>query len=220
MLRFLPIQGKPVWKVETVTDEEVDKWSNLVNHTAWRMSKRYPMIDREDIVQEIWMWFLTHPDKCNEWSKLEPKDEAALVGKSIGRAALKYCEKEKAKAFGYELADIYYYDKNTVEIFLPSIISNDYEIPEGLLAGVDKSARVTKDPAEGNGWLAMRADISRGFDLLPIHHKEMLVHRFIDENRTYRQLGDTLGISEDATRKRVDRAIKALINKIGGTKPW
>jgi RNA polymerase sigma factor (sigma-70 family) len=220
MLRFLPIQENPVWKAETVTDEEVDKWSNLVNHTAWRLSKRYPMIDREDIVQEIWMWFLTHPGKCNEWSKLEPKDEAALVGKSIGRAALKYCEKEKAKAFGYELADIYYYDKNTVEIFLPSIISNDYEIPEGLLAGVDKSARVTKDPAEGNGWLAMRADISRGFDLLPIHHKEMLVHRFIDENRTYRQLGDTLGISEDATRKRVDRAIKALINKIGGTKPW
>ncbi len=202
-----------------MTDEEVDKWSNLVNYTAWNLSKRYPMVDREDIVQEIWMWFLTHESKCAEWAELKPKDEAALIGKSINRAALKYCEKEKAKAFGYQVSDLFYYDKTTVEIFLPSVVSGDYEIPEGLITNGDPSARKTKDPSEGNGWLAMRADISRGFDLLPKHHQEILVHRFIDESRTYRQLGDTLGISEDATRKRVDRAIKALINKIGGTRP-
>lgn len=220
MLRFLPIQGKPVWKAGVVTDEDVDKWSNLVNYTAWILAKRYPMVDREDIVQEIWMWFLTHPNKCAEWATLKPKDESALIGTSIKRAALKYCEKEKAKAFGYDIADVYYYDKSTVEIFLPSVISGDYEIPEGLLVNGDRSARVTKDPSEGNGWLAMRADISRGYDLLSESHKEILAHRFLDESKTYRQLGDQLGISEDATRKRVDRAIKALINKIGGTRPW
>jgi RNA polymerase sigma factor (sigma-70 family) len=176
------------------------------------------MLDRQDIVQEIWLWFLTHQNKIDEWGQLDVKEKNKLIGKSARNAALKYCEKEKAKVIGYDVTDIFYYDRATIEIFLPSIITKDYEIPESLVVTSDNS-RSTKDPAEGNGWLAMRADISRGYDKLDEKHKEILRLRYLDESRTLRQLGDSLGISEEATRKRVDRAIKSLINKIGGKRP-
>jgi RNA polymerase sigma factor (sigma-70 family) len=201
-----------------MTEEEINEWENLVNYVAHSMSKRYPMVERSDISQEIWVWFLTHQKKLAEWYELPKVDQTQLVSRSIRNAALKYCEKEKARAVGYELSDLFYYDKATVELFLPSIVSGDYEIPEALLAGGDRS-RATKDPAEGNGWLAMRADISSGYDKLTEQHREVLRLRFLNESGTYKQLGQALGCSEEAARKRTDRAIQSLINKIGGKRP-
>jgi RNA polymerase sigma factor (sigma-70 family) len=201
-----------------MTEDQVSQWSSLVNHIAYEYSKRYRMVEKNDISQEIWLWFLTHQKKLDEWGTLDNKEQTKLVNRSIRNAALKFCEKEKARAVGYELSDLFYYDKATIEIFLPTIITKDYEIPEGLTVNGDNS-RSTKDPAEGNGWLAMRADISRGFDLLDEKHKEILRLRFLDESRTLRQLGDSLGATEEAVRKRIDRAIKSLINKIGGKRP-
>lgn len=200
-----------------MTNEEVKEWSNLVAQVSYMFAKRYKIIDRDDIAQEIWMWFITHSSKMEEWSSLQKKDQTKLVSRSIQNAAIKYCEKEKARVVGYELSDLHYYDKNTIEMFLPYILSNDYELPDGMQ--LDKTARATKDPSEGNGWLAIRADISTGFDRLPDNHKAILRLRFLNESRTYKQLGDSIGTSEDAVRKRVDRAIAALINKIGGTRP-
>lgn len=201
-----------------MTEEQVDEWANLVNHIGYEYSKRYDMVDRQDIIQEIWLWFLTHQRKLYEWEELGKKDQTKLVNKSIRNAATRYCEKEKAKIIGYELRDLFYYDKATVEIFLPSVIFKEYEIPEGIKASGPKE-KGTSDPAEGGNWIAMRADISRGYDKIDEKHQEILRLRYMDESRTLKQLGDSLGISEDAARKRIDRAIKSLINKIGGKRP-
>jgi DNA-directed RNA polymerase specialized sigma subunit len=201
-----------------MTEDQVSEWSNLVNYITYEFSRRYYMVDKDDIRQEIWLWFLTHDKKVSEWEALDKKEQTKLVNRSIRNAALKFCEKEKARIIGYDVSDLFYYDRNLVEIFLPSILTKDYKIPEGLKTSGDNS-RSTKDPAFGNDWIAMRADISRGYDLLTEKHQEILRLRFLDESRTLRQLGDSLGITEEATRKRIDRAIKSLINKIGGTRP-
>jgi RNA polymerase sigma factor (sigma-70 family) len=202
-----------------MNEEKVNEWSSLVNHVAYEYSRKYHMVDKQDIVQEIWLWFVTHDRKLSEWETLDKKEETKLVSRSIRNAALKFCEKEKARIIGYDVSDLFYYDRNLVEIFLPSILTQDYKIPEGLKSN-GENTRSTKDPAFGNDWLAMRADISRGYDLLTEKHQEILRLRFLDESRTLKQLGDSLGITEEATRKRVDRAIKSLINKIGGKRPW
>lgn len=200
-----------------MTEEEVNEWSNLVSQVAYEYSKSYHMLDRQDITQEIWLWFLTHQRKLEEWGQYDKKEQTKLVAKSIRHAALKYCEKEKARVIGYDVADLFYYDKTTVEIFLPNVLFGVYELPEGIK--VNNEVKVKTDPAERGNWIAMRADVSRGFDKLDEKHQEILRLRFMDESRTFRQLGDSLGISEDAFRKRYDRAIKSLINKLGGKRP-
>lgn len=200
-----------------MTEEQVDEWSNLVHQVAYEYSKNYYMLDRQDIVQEIWLWFLTHQKKIDEWGQYEKKEQTKLVAKSIRHAALKYCEKEKAKVIGYDVADLFYYDKATVEIFLPNVLFGVYELPEGIK--VNNEVKTKTDPAERGNWIAMRADISNAFDKLDKKHQEILRLRFMDESRTFRQLGDSIGISEDAFRKRYDRAIKSMINKLGGKRP-
>lgn len=201
-----------------MTDEEVKEWSNLVGHVANQLARQYRMLDRQDIVQEIWMWFITHEKKMDEWAELPRKDQTALVNRSIRNAGIKFCESEKAKVVGYELNDVHYYDKNTVELFLPYVLSDDYEVPSELR--VEKSARSTKDPSEGNGWLAIRSDIRAGFNALSESHQAILRLRFLNESRTYAELGRLIESSEGATRKKVERAIAALINKIGGKRVW
>lgn len=202
-----------------MTEEMVDQWSSMVSQIAFSFARRYRMLDVNDIRQEIWMWFLTHESAYQKWEQLDKKEQSKLMNKSLSNAALKYCEKEKARVIGYDVKDVFYYDKTTVEIFLPTILSGEYVLPEHL--GKDlNSGRSHKDPSEGNSWQAMRADISAGFDKLTDTHKRVLMLRFIDESRTFKQLGDELGCSEQAARKRTDRAIQALINKIGGDSPW
>jgi hypothetical protein len=49
------------------------------------------MLERDDIAQELWVWFVTHP-KYKEWSTYEQKDKDNLIAKSLRNAALKYCE--------------------------------------------------------------------------------------------------------------------------------
>lgn len=203
-----------------MNEQDVAKWTNLVGQTSAQYARRYQMIERSDIEQEIWLWFLTREAKLAEWeAQYEPKVFTRLVAKSAGNAALKYCEKEKARVVGYELNDLHYYDKATVEMFLPYILSNTVEIPSEMNVN-NTDSRSTKDPSEGNGWLAMWADISKGFDKLPEHHQNILRERFLSDERTYKDIGTALGISEDAARKRTDRAVNALINKIGGESPW
>ena len=79
----------------------------LVQQLSAEYARRYSMVERHDIAQELWVWFVGHPDKYTEWSELEQKDRDKLIAKSLRNAALKYCEREKAKTIGYDISDLY-----------------------------------------------------------------------------------------------------------------
>jgi hypothetical protein len=73
------------------------------------------MIDRQDISQELWLWFATRPNKLRDWyDNFESKDRDKLVAKSLRNAALKFCTKEKAKSAGYEVTDNFYYQPQII----------------------------------------------------------------------------------------------------------
>jgi hypothetical protein len=64
----------------------------------------------------------------------------------------------------------------------------------------------------------MMADIAWGLEKLTNEQKSIMFLRFGDgcDNRTFAK---ELGITEDAARMRVNRAVNNLINFLGGTKP-
>ena len=64
----------------------------------------------------------------------------------------------------------------------------------------------------------MMADIEWGLDKLTNEQKSIMFLRFGDgcDNRTFAK---ELGITEDAARMRVNRAVNNLINFLGGSKP-
>jgi hypothetical protein len=202
-----------------MTEAWIDEYNLLVSTLAMEYGRKYSIIEPADIRQTLWMWFVTHPNKYTEWSKLPPKDKEKLIAKSLRNAALKYCEQEKSRKFGYDMVDLYYYDPSVIEAFLPSILADSYEIPskiQDLNFKFGKSGEVT----DGNNWLVLRSDIEKAFNRLAEAKQNILRLRFTTDNYEWNDLAKELNTSADGARMRVSRAINSLIRILGGWRTY
>jgi DNA-directed RNA polymerase specialized sigma24 family protein len=174
------------------------------------------MVEANDLRQELWLWFLEHPNKVHLWEKLEGKQSVRIIAKSLRNAAKDYCQKEKANAVGYRVEDNYYYDRTLLEELLPSVIRGDNAAPILVDLGMTKSKQMV---SEGGNWFAQVADIKRGIARLTQEQQTIIYLRFGDGCNSNEELGNELGVSEDAARMRVNRALNNLLNFLGGNQP-
>jgi len=193
----------------------INAYENLVAHVAYEFSRKFHMCDAEDIRQELWVWFLEHPNKVKTWEELDGKQSTKLIARSLRNAAKDYCQKQKAQAVGYRVEDNYYYDREIVELLLPAVMRGDLTAPAMTDLGMTNTKKVA---SEGGNWFAMVADIERGLRRLTQEQLTIMYLRFGDgcDNTT---LAKELDITEDAARMRVNRAMNNLLNYIGGSRP-
>lgn len=200
-----------------ITEALISEYKDLVRIISATKHKEYPMVSRDDIEQELWMWFITHPNKTSEWRQLDIKESTKLFTRSLHNAASRYCQHEKARSVGYEISDIAYYQRAVIEELLPSVLSGDWS--QEITFDIN-SERASKAPNEGGNLMAMQADISRAFEGLKENHQNILIQwNMVGKNS--KDLATVLGSSnEKAARMRVTRAIDALIQNLGGHKPY
>lgn len=195
----------------------IEEYNVLLQSVATEYSKRYKMLERNDIAQELWMWFLTHVDKYVKWSELEQKDKDKLIARSLRNAAITYCEYEKSKKIGYDMSDLYYYNPSVVEAFLPSIISESYEIPTKIQ---DLNFKFGKgDTTDDNNWLSLRSDIATAYYKLTEAKQNVLRLRFSIDSPDWSLLAYDMQSTPDGARMKVQRAISSLIKNLGGWRP-
>ena len=194
---------------------DTDKYENMVGSIAYEYSRKFHMCDADDIRQELWVWFLEHPNKVNTWEEIDLKQSTKLIARSLRNAAKDYCQREKARAVGYKVEDNYYYDREVVELLLPAVLRRDLNAPAMTELGFTKAKKVA---SEGGNWFAMMADIDKALNRLTREQLTIVYLRFGDgcDNAS---LATELGISEDASRMRVNRAINNLLNFLGGSRP-
>jgi RNA polymerase sigma factor (sigma-70 family) len=187
----------------------------MVGSIAYEYSRKFHMCDADDIRQELWVWFLEHPNKVNTWEEIDLKQSTKLIARSLRNAAKDYCQREKARAVGYKVEDNYYYDREVVELLLPAVLRRDLNAPAMTELGFTKAKKVA---SEGGNWFAMMADIDKALSRLTREQLTIVYLRFGDgcDNAS---LATELGISEDASRMRVNRAINNLLNFLGGSRP-
>jgi len=196
----------------------LEEYGELVQQLSAEYARRYNMIERDDIRQELWLWFVAHPRKYKEWSELEQKDRDKLIAKSLRNAALKYCEREKARKSGYDSSDLYYYDVSVVEAFLPSIIAGTYAIPTSIQ---DLNAKFGSGSlSEGNNWLTLRSDISAAFEKLSDAKQNILRLRFSIDSPDWSMLAKDMDSTPDGARMKVQRAMNSLVKNLGGWRPY
>lgn len=194
---------------------ETEKYEGLVGSIAYEFSRKYYMVDAADIRQELWVWFLEHPNKVKVWESLDGKQSIKLIAKSLRNEAKDYCQKQKAHAVGYRVEDNYYYDKELIEALLPSCLRGDTTAP-AIYDNV--STNTNRVVSEGGNWFAMMADVNAAFKRLTEEQQSLIYLRFGDgcDNKTFAK---ELNITEDAARMRVNRALNNLVNILGGQKP-
>jgi hypothetical protein len=196
----------------------IENYNYLVQQLASEYAKRYTMVERDDIAQEMWVWFVSHPNKYNEWSALDQKDCDKVIAKSLRNASLKFCEREKAKHSGYQSSDLYYYDASVIEAFLPSIIGKSYEMPSKIQdLNANSGSSVL---SEGNNWLTLRADIEKAYDKLSEAKQNVLRLRFSVEQPDWTELSKDMDSTPDGARMKVQRAVNSIIKILGGWKPY
>lgn len=193
----------------------IERYENLVAHIANEFSRKFRMLDVSDIRQELWLWFLEHPNKLKTWESMDEKQSVKLIARSLRNCAKDYCQKEKARIVGYKVEDNYYYDRQVLELLLPAVLRGDSTAPSMVDLGFTANKKVA---SEGGNWFAMMADIQHAMDKLSEEQFNIIYLRFGDgtDNST---LAKELAISEDAARMRVNRAVSSLLNLLGGSRP-
>lgn len=200
-------------------EQWLDDYSEMVAKLAQEYRRRYPMVEPDDILQEMYLWFVSHPRKFKEWLSYPDKEREKLIAKSLRNAALKFCEKEKAKVIKYDISDLYYYDTSVVEAFLPSIIQESYEMP-AKIQDLNSKFGGGGEVSDGMNWLVLRADIAKAFYALSEQKQNILRLAFGKEHGDWKALSETLQTTPDGARMKVQRALGSLVQHLGGWKPY
>ena len=197
--------------------ERIEPWDYIVSHVADEYHKKYSMVDREDIRQSLYEWFVSHPIKLTEWEAFSKKSTQNLLYRSLRNQALDYCQLWKAKSAGYEMSDVFFYDPTVVEAILPAILRGDVTEAPKLNLGMPGKPSA---PSEGGNLMAMMAEVKAGFIKLSTEDKNILYQKHAN-SMSYGAIAEELALpSDDAARMRHKRAIKRLITRLGGFRPW
>lgn len=195
----------------------IEKWDYMVTAVSAEYHRKYDMVELDDIKQSLYQWFVEHPNKLKEWEAIGEKDAKNLIYRSLRNDALDYCQRWKAKSVGYETSDVFYYDAVMIEALLPSVIRGELSITQQLnLGGPSKPAA----PAEGGNMMVMMIEIDKAYNKLSTEDRSVLFYKYA-ESFDYNTIATEMGLgSEDAARMRHNRAIKKLIQRVGGFRPW
>ena len=193
----------------------IEQYGGLVASIAYEFSRKFRMVETNDIRQQLWIWFLEHPNKVKTWESFDGKQNVKLIAKSLRNAAKDYCQKEKAQIIGYRVEDNYYYDKELIETLLPAVIRGDLVAPAINEMGYSSTKKVA---SEGGNWFAMVGDIERALNKLNKEQYYIVCLKY-EEGFENLLIASQLGISEDAVRMRLNRALSNLTNFLGGSRP-
>ena len=197
--------------------QRIQRWDYIVVAVASEYHKKYDMVELEDIKQSLYKWFLEHPNKLNEWEAIGEKDAKNLIYRCLRNDALDYCLEWKAKSVGYETSDVFFYEADIIEALLPSVLRGEFGVSHKLnLVGPSKPPA----PAEGGNMMVMMIEIDKAYRKLSTEDRTVLFYRYA-ESMDYGDVATEMNLgSEDAARMRHNRAVKKLITRIGGFRPW
>jgi len=197
--------------------DEVKKWDYVVDAVALEYHRKFDIVEVSDLRQNLWLWFVEHPNKLKEWEAKGEKDAKNLIYKSLRNQAIDYCQKWKAKSVGYDVADLYYYAPEVVEAILPAVLRQEFGVTHKLNLG--RIGRPTA-PSEGGNLMVLMLEIDYAYYKLSKEDRKIIFMKHA-QSMDFKEIANILGLgSEDSARMRHYRAINRLIRKLGGHKPY
>jgi DNA-directed RNA polymerase specialized sigma24 family protein len=194
--------------------EGIDIAANAA-HIANYLRRSYPMVEREDILQTIFVWVYSHEAKVEEYQDGTEHGRNKLL-KSMRGAGIKFCQEEKARILGYRPEDNYYYDLPLIRDILTKIWDEEaWTSPPQP----DEQARVKRRaPNEGNEYVTTLADVSRVVALLSLEDQRLLRDHY-HLGITSSELAESRGVTGGAVDGRLGRLTRKVQRLLGGERP-
>lgn len=194
----------------------VIEYRDMVQQIATQVKRQFHMVERDDIVQELWLWLAEHTERVEEYASRGKHGERQLAT-ALRRAGRAFAIKEKAAIVGYDLDDLYWYSTAQLRELLPLVMDRSLWVETGVPAETGRVSS-TSDPAHGNNRLAILCDIRASLETCSERDKLLLWTHFglgMEED----EHALTLGITTETLRKRVTRALQRLQRALGGPRP-
>ena len=200
---------------KVVNEHVVQQYEPMVYKIANEYSRKFKTVERDDIVQEIWMWFLTHPNKVKEWSTVPFKESERLFARSLRNAAITYCIKEKAKIEGYHVDDLFWYSKDFIKELLPAVLSEDWKrIQESFTGG-----GAPKAPNESGDWMAYAADVRTAYETLDDDDRKLVDLFYVNDVHGQILMEASGRPTIRAAEMAANRAVGKMVKFLGGERP-
>lgn len=191
----------------------------MVAQTANEFARRYGKygLDRDDLIQQQWMWVADHPRQIQRWLDEEPEHWDRKLARALRNELHDYGEKVKADAVGYSIEDLQWYSKKMLGPLLTAMFNPTAWIyPE---KGEEVGRRAPSDPALGGDWMATLADVSRAFDKLESRDQVVLKMFYEEPVWLNKDAAAYAKVSEQVMSYRHDAALGRLLKHLGGHRP-
>jgi DNA-directed RNA polymerase specialized sigma24 family protein len=184
-------------------------------HIANYLRKSYPMVERDDILQEIWVWVYSKPEKVDEYQDGTEHGRNKLL-KAMRNCGIRFCQAEKARILGYRPEDNYYYELGLIRDVLALIW--DEEAWTSPPTPVEQTRVKSRSISEGNNYVTTLADVSGAVKLLSLEDQRLLREHYY-EGLTAAEMAEERGLSVSAIDSRLGRVVRKVQRHLGGERP-
>lgn len=201
---------------------DVEALTDAVSIIAARLANRHRRIkavEESDIQQELWIFAWRKREKIREYMDREDrrsvrKGWSALLT-TLERAGERYCQKVKAQTSGYEIQDVVWYSRDAMKDWIGVLVNGD-----GVLTNqADEEVRHTRLANEAFNLEATVADVERALQSLPVTERWLLVESCA-HGTTQKKLAEILEVSDSTIQRRIEDALKQMVEFLGGERPW
>jgi DNA-directed RNA polymerase specialized sigma24 family protein len=173
-----------------------EKEISLAKLRATAIAKKWKGIDREDVEQNLLLWLYANEKYLERWRQDE-RGEGKLY-KSLTREGHAYCAGEQRHRIGKSLDADNHFNIGMIQRGLPYI----WELSTLAFDGEGLGASIVWDLNSAYYELEKPEQA-----ILELRYKRGLKHS---------EIGQTYDITEEAARKRVDRALQNMLHKLNG----
>jgi len=170
---------------------------------------------KEDTKSSLWVWLIENRGMIESMIRNSPDWEGNLYYMMV-RAANQHLREEDQATYNYSAEDVFNYPLDLVRELLLNVFNYaDWQSFGDRGDGQPKA----KGLANATGdHVAMYVDIKSAFGKLPVDQQLTLLRVYRDQ-WSAEGVGEELGISTEAAKKRVSRAVAALQRRLG-SKPY
>ena len=196
----------------TITDSEI-KLAKQGAQGAYRAGRG--LIDLGDLIGESNMWMVENYRKVVTW-----RDEGRHGHNKLRQACRQRCltviAKERKKRSGLKGGDIFFYNTQMVR----ELIADIFDVDDWTTSGVDNGELRGKSvPSEGGNKLAMVVDVRGAFYSLTVDDRAVIESLYRD-GESFTQVAVTLDVAERTVRRKEERILEKIVERLGGESPF
>lgn len=192
----------------------------LLSQVAREVSRQYSgHVSLDDMQQEALLWALSNPKKVKQYLEDEDTRQGQRMLYAGARNRLRWVAvREKAARVGYAPRDLAWYSVEQIEKELLPNVFDPEKWANPPTESEDLGIRSTTDPAHGNNWMAMLADVADAYSKLGVREQGILRMKYQDDE-SQRDIAVWYEISESSVSEQLDRSVRKIHRLLGGDRP-